>query len=40
VFERLVSQGKTVLLVTHDRDLAQRAGRVVTLADGEIVTHA
>jgi putative ABC transport system ATP-binding protein len=38
VFEDLVRQGKTVLLVTHDRDLAWRAGRAVTLADGEIVT--
>lgn len=36
VFEGLVRQGKTVLLVTHDRDLAQRAGRTITLADGQI----
>lgn len=36
VFEDLVRQGKTVLLVTHDRDLAQRAGRSITLADGQI----
>lgn len=40
VFEDLVSQGKTVLLVTHDRDLARRAGRTVTLADGEIIADA
>jgi putative ABC transport system ATP-binding protein len=37
VFEDLVRQGKTVLLVTHDHDLARRAGRTITLADGEIV---
>ncbi|MCK4868062.1 MAG: ATP-binding cassette domain-containing protein [Alphaproteobacteria bacterium] len=37
VFEALVAQGKTVLLVTHDRDIASRATRAVTLADGEIV---
>jgi putative ABC transport system ATP-binding protein len=37
LFERLVEQGKTVLLVTHDMDLAQRAGRLVHLADGLIV---
>lgn len=36
VFSRLVTQGKTVLLVTHDKDVAQYAGRVITLADGEI----
>ncbi len=37
VFEDLLEQGKTVVLVTHDRDIANRATRVVTLADGEIV---
>jgi putative ABC transport system ATP-binding protein len=36
-FEDLVQQGKTILLVTHDRDLARQAARTVTLADGEIV---
>ena len=36
VFEGLVAQGKTVLLVTHDKDIAQRADRVITLVDGEI----
>jgi len=37
VFEELLNQGKTVVMVTHDRDIAQRATRAVTLADGEIV---
>ncbi len=37
LFEELVSQGKTVVMVTHDRELAQRVTRVVTIADGEIV---
>ena len=37
VFEQLAAQGKTVLLVTHDTDIARRAGRVITLADGEII---
>jgi putative ABC transport system ATP-binding protein len=37
VFEGLVSQGKTLLIVTHDKDLARRAGRTILLADGEIV---
>jgi putative ABC transport system ATP-binding protein len=40
VFEDWVRRGKTILLVTHDRDLAQRAGRTVMLADGEVVAHA
>jgi putative ABC transport system ATP-binding protein len=37
VFENLVAAGKTILLVTHDRDLAQRATRRVHIADGQIV---
>jgi putative ABC transport system ATP-binding protein len=37
LFESLVQQGKTVLVVTHDRELVKRIGRVVHLADGEIV---
>jgi putative ABC transport system ATP-binding protein len=34
---RLAAGGKTVLMVTHDDDLASRASRVITLQDGEIV---
>jgi putative ABC transport system ATP-binding protein len=37
LFERLVDQGKTFFIVTHDRDLAKRATRTIILADGEIV---
>lgn len=37
LFERLVDQGKTILVVTHDRDLAHRVQRIVTITDGEIV---
>ncbi|MBN1487537.1 MAG: ABC transporter ATP-binding protein [Anaerolineae bacterium] len=37
VFESLVAQGKTVFLVTHDKDIAARATKAITLADGEIV---
>ncbi len=37
LFERLVEQGKTVLMVTHDTDLAGHAARTVRLADGLIV---
>lgn len=38
IFEELVQQGKTVLMVTHDPDLAQRATRQVILEDGRIVS--
>jgi putative ABC transport system ATP-binding protein len=30
-------QGKTVILITHDRSLAQRTGRIVWVLDGRIV---
>jgi putative ABC transport system ATP-binding protein len=37
LFEELVVQGKTVILVTHDNSLAARVTRVLRIADGEIV---
>jgi len=38
LFEALVENGKTIVMVTHDSDLAQRATRKVVIADGQI-TH-
>jgi putative ABC transport system ATP-binding protein len=37
LFDDLVVQGKTVILVTHDNSLAKRVTRVLRIADGEIV---
>jgi putative ABC transport system ATP-binding protein len=37
LFADLVRQGRTILLVTHDKDVAKRGSRVINLADGEIV---
>jgi len=37
LFTSLVENGKTILMVTHDQDLAQRVTRAVIVADGEIV---
>lgn len=37
LFEQLVAGGKTILMVTHDDDLAQRVSRTVTIADGQII---
>jgi putative ABC transport system ATP-binding protein len=37
LFQRLAAEGKTILMVTHDDELAHRAGRTVTIADGLIV---
>ena len=38
LFEELWSQGRTVLVITHDAALAKRAGRVVEVRDGIIVS--
>jgi putative ABC transport system ATP-binding protein len=37
LFENLAQAGKTILMVTHDNDLATRAQRTIRLADGQII---
>jgi putative ABC transport system ATP-binding protein len=37
LFVDLVQRGHTVLLVTHDQDVAKRGTRIITLSDGEII---
>lgn len=37
VFEKLNHGGKTVIIVTHDMEVAARCGRVIEISDGEIV---
>lgn len=37
IFAELVAEGKTVVLVTHDPDIAHRGYRTLQLVDGEIV---
>lgn len=39
IFEDLVRQGKTVVMVTHDSSLARRVSRTLLIADGEIVNE-
>ncbi len=39
LFKRLNSQGKTIVLVTHDEDLAKIAKRRIMLSDGKIVSE-
>jgi putative ABC transport system ATP-binding protein len=36
LFESLVKQGRTLLVVTHDREIAARATRQVEISDGEL----
>ena len=37
VFEKLNQGGKTVIIVTHDMEVAARCGRVIEISDGDIV---
>ncbi len=37
LFDQLVTRGKTVLVVTHDAELAKRVQRAVIVSDGEII---
>lgn len=36
LFERLHEDGNTIILVTHEHDIAERAHRVITIRDGRI----
>jgi putative ABC transport system ATP-binding protein len=38
LFEQLHEEGKTILMVTHEPDVAARCRRVVTLRDGLVIT--
>ena len=38
VFETLHAQGQTVIMVTHEADIAAHAARVVTLRDGRVAS--
>lgn len=37
IFDDLKEQGKTILIVTHEAEIANRCDRIITLRDGEVV---
>jgi ABC-type lipoprotein export system ATPase subunit len=37
LFGRLANEGRTILMVSHDRDLARHVDRVLSITDGQIV---
>ena len=40
VFEHLVTQGKTIVMVTHDPSLTSRTDRNIIISDGELIDEA
>jgi ABC-type lipoprotein export system ATPase subunit len=40
LFKSLVSEGKTLIMVTHDNDLAKRIDRNIVISDGKIVSQS
>ncbi|MCE5271372.1 ABC transporter ATP-binding protein [bacterium] len=36
IFDRLHGEGRTIVMITHDQSVAERAGRILTLRDGRI----
>jgi lipoprotein-releasing system ATP-binding protein len=37
IFQRIAGSGQTIVMVTHDHQLAQRARRMITMEDGAVV---
>jgi putative ABC transport system ATP-binding protein len=38
LFENLYRQGNTIILVTHENDIAQHAHRIIFIRDGKIAS--
>jgi putative ABC transport system ATP-binding protein len=40
IFQRLNREGRTIVLVTHEPDIAEHAKRIIRFRDGKIVADA
>jgi putative ABC transport system ATP-binding protein len=40
IFKKLHANGSTIILITHDREVASVADRIVYLRDGKLINHA
>jgi putative ABC transport system ATP-binding protein len=38
MFDRLNEEGRTIVLITHEPDVAERARRIIRLGDGRILS--
>lgn len=38
IFKDLHSSGNTIILITHDMDIAKKADRIIRICDGQIVS--
>ena len=37
-FDNLIKEGKTIILITHDTEVAHHAGRIISIRDGQIAS--
>lgn len=37
IFKKLNEEGKTIVIITHDNEVAQQCGRIIEISDGQIV---
>jgi putative ABC transport system ATP-binding protein len=39
-FDNLIKEGKTIILITHDQEVAQHADRIISIRDGQIASDS
>tara|TARA_B110000263_G_scaffold243396_1_gene250061 strand:- start:438 stop:1145 length:708 start_codon:yes stop_codon:yes gene_type:complete len=39
-FDNLIKEGKTIILITHDQDVAQHADRIISIRDGQVASDS
>ena len=37
IFQKLNDEGHTIVMITHEPDIAEHAGRIITVRDGKII---